>query len=101
MADLELPAWIGNYGPAMGMGLTIVFGMIRGWIIPARWVDRLMKKCDEQVADAQRREAEWRAVADKATSQVDSLLRLVQTTERVVTAALPPAPEGGPHVPEA
>lgn len=99
MSDLDLPAWLGRYGPAATMGLTIVFGLIRGWLVPAKTVDRLMKAADERVADAKAREAEWRAISADLMAQVRTLMQVARTTEQLVTAALPPAPEGSPNDP--
>lgn len=93
------------------MGLAIVFGLMRGWLVPSRTVDRLQKSAeetaaqlkksaDDRVADAKAREAEWRGVALDAMAQVRTLMQVARTTEQLVTAALPPAPEESPNVVE-
>lgn len=90
LAGLELPAWVGNVGPAAGMMMLVVLSMLRGWLIPRWTVEAWRTDQKERLADARADAAVWRGIALERTAQVTELVRIAQTTERVV-AALPPA----------
>lgn len=40
--DVDLPAWVGEYGPAAGIALAVLGALLRGWLVPRRTVDTLL-----------------------------------------------------------
>lgn len=92
--DLGLPAWVGNVGPAAGIALTVVLAMVRGYLLPAREVDKRAAEWRERLAETRAELAIWRGIALERNAQITELIRLAQTTERVVSA-LPPAVDVG------
>lgn len=99
MAGLELPAWVGSLGPVAGLMMVVTLAIVRGWLIPRSTVETWRADKATELANARADCAVWRGIALERTAQVTDLIRIAQTTERVV-AAIPPAVElaqdGGP-----
>lgn len=94
LSDFALPAWVGAAGPTAGLGLAVVLALMRGWLVPRWTMDARAHDWKERLGEARADAAIWRAIALERTAQVTELVRLAQTTERVV-AALPAAVDPG------
>lgn len=81
LSALELPAWVGDVGPVAGLVLTVVFALLRGWLVPKRTLDTLLGTKQEmiellkaQVASEQAAAEAQRARAETAEQQAQTLL---------------------------
>lgn len=69
--DLDLPAWIGEYGPVGSIVLSVVFSLLRGWLVPGRTVDRLLAEKQGMIDLLTTAVARWEAVADAQRTRAE------------------------------
>lgn len=92
MGFLQLPDWLGTYGPAGGMGLALVFGLYREWLVPRRTVNRLEAVWAGRLAEAVKREEQWRRAYFMLAGHTDRLMVVADVVESVMGAL--PTPDG-------
>ncbi len=77
-AGLNLP----NIGAGALVVLTVL-AIMRGWLVPGRQVDRLMKIHEDRLAEEKARGDEWRSAAAVASARNDELTRQVAQLQEV------------------
>jgi hypothetical protein len=81
------PGWLST---ASLLGLAVL-SVLRGWLVPARWVDRALSKLEADNAYWRSAYERERDRADVAAQQVDTLTTQYSATMQVFArAALPP-----------
>lgn len=73
-------------GGALAILGGVILAIIRGALVPRATLDRVVRGYEDQVKAAERREAEWRAVALTATRQSDALLVAARVAEATLSA---------------
>ena len=97
MDVLQLPDWLGTYGPAGGMGLALVFGLYREWLVPRRTVNRLERTWEARLAEAKQREEQWRRAYFMLAGHTDRLMVVADVVESVMGALPAPDETGATH----
>jgi hypothetical protein len=84
---------LGTQVTGLGISALVALAFIRGWIVSARTLEKLLESYAARVAESLSRERYWREIseldrqrADTATRQVSELLETSRTSNNVITA---------------
>lgn len=84
------PAWLAN-GPAVGLLIVIFLAVIRGWLLPRRTHDEMLKLHAERLAEERARGDQWKSAweaerqrADEQEQQFKLVLESAKTTNAMI-----------------
>ncbi len=88
---LGIPGDVIVQGGAAGVLLLTVLLLFSGWLVPARWLDKMLELHKERLGDEKARGDEWRATAKSEeernrllTEQMNELLEVGRTTNALI-----------------
>ena len=71
----ELPGWLADAGAAAFIGVSLFMAILRGWLVPARTVDKIIEAAERVILTERARADEWRGVAESARALAESTQR--------------------------
>ena len=63
--------------------MLTILGILRGWIVPSRSVEKLQRVQDQRLAEEKARGDEWRAAAQAAGDRNDELTKQIASLQEV------------------
>jgi hypothetical protein len=78
---------VANAG-AVGILAIAVLGILRGWLVPGRSLDRLLDVHKERLAQEKERGDEWKAAALAATARADERDKQTEQLLKVTNATV-------------